>query len=180
MRLHRLAPPLLAAAVLALALAAGAHAAPRAAGYSASVDRTRISTELGRTFVFRSTIANRGSASADDLIAHLNIVSFRNDVYVDPEDWSTHRTRYLGAIGAGSSKTITWRLKAVNSGSFGVYVAVLRRGGDERPPVTAPLVAVAVAGRKTLNAGGILSVALGVPVVLALATAGLKLRRRRA
>jgi hypothetical protein len=39
---------------------------------------------------------------------------------------------------------------------------------------------VAVAGRKTLNAGGILSVALGVPAVLGVLAVGLKLRRRRA
>jgi len=169
-----------AAAVLALALASGAHAAAGTHGVSATVDRTSIRTELGRTFVFRSRIANDGAATADGLIAHLNIVSLRGDVYVDPEDWSTHRTRYLRPVGAGGSQTITWRLKAVSSGSFGVYVAVLRKRGDDRPPVTAPLVAVGVAGRKTLNAGGILSVALGVPIAIGLVTAGLKLRRRRA
>ena len=171
--------PLLALAAIALALATGAHAASSPAGFSATVDRTRISTELGRTFVFRSTIANEGAA-ADDLIVHLNIVSLRSDVYVDPEDWSTHRTRYLGSLAAGGSRTITWRLKAVNSGAFDVYVAVLPRTGHARRPVTGPVVAVAVAGRKTLNAGGILSVALGVPAVLGVLAVGLKLRRRRA
>jgi hypothetical protein len=169
----------LALAAAAFVLPAGAQAASGAPGLSVTVDRTRISTELGRTFVFRSTIANEGSAAADGLIAHLNIVSLTGDVYVDPEDWSTHRTRYLGPLGPGGSQTITWRLKAVNSGEFGVYVAVLRRTGDERPPTTGPLVAVAVAGRTTLNAGGILSVALGVPVFLGVLTIGLKLRRRR-
>jgi hypothetical protein len=169
----------LAVAAVVLALAAGVHAAGPA-GVSATVDRTRISTELGSAFVFRSTITNDGPAAADDLIAHLNIVSLRSDVYVDPEDWSTHRTRFLGPVPAGGSKTVTWRLKAVNSGSFAVYVAVLPKSGRERAPVTAPLVAVAVAGRKTLNAGGILSVALGVPALLAVLMAGLRLRRRGA
>ena len=172
--------PLLALAAIALALATGAHAASSPAGFSATVDRTRISTELGHTFVFRSTIANEGAATADDLIAHLNIVSLRSDVYVDPEDWSTHRTRYLGSLAAGGSRTITWRLKAVNSGAFDVYVAVLPRSGRARRPVAGPVVAVAVAGRKTLNAGGILSVALGVPALLGVLAVGLKLRRRRA
>jgi hypothetical protein len=174
----RRAFPVLAVPLVILALAAVAHAAAES-GVSARVDRTRISTELGRTFVFRSTIANDGPARARDLIAHLNIVSLRSDVYVDPEDWSTHRTRYLGSLAAGGSRTMTWRLKAVTSGSFAVYVAVLPRSGGHRPPITAPLVSVAVAGRKTLNAGGILSVALGVPLILGVFTAGLKLRRRR-
>ena len=70
-------------------------------------------------------------------------------------------------------------MKAVNSGRFGVYVAVLRRRGTRALPLTAPLVAVDVAGRKTLNAGGILVVALGVPAILGILTAGLRLRRRR-
>ena len=169
----------LAVVTAALALAAGAHAASEAPGLSATVDRTRISTELGRTFVFRSTIANEGSAAADGLIAHLNIVSLTGGVYVDPEDWSTHRTQYLARIGPGGSRTIAWRVKAVNSGTFGVYVAVLHRSGEASPPLSAPLVAVDVAGRKTLNAGGILFVALAVPAILGILTAGLKLRRRR-
>ena len=157
-----------------------AYAAPAAARWSATVDRTRISTELGRTFVFRSTVANDGPASADDLIAHLNIVSFRSDIYVDPEDWSTHRTRYLGPLAAGGSKTITWRVKAVNSGSFGIYVTVLRRGGSgERRSRRRPWCR-RVAGREDAQRRGILSVALTVPAILVVLTAGLKLRRRRA
>jgi hypothetical protein len=175
----RVLPALLAVVAAVLALAAVVHAASSPAAISASVDRARISTDLGNTFAFRSTIVNRGPA-ADGVIAHLNIVSLTGDVYVDPEDWSTHRTRYLGSLGAGGSQTITWRLKAVSSGSFGVYVAVLRRGGADRPPITAPLVAVQVAGRKTLNAGGILSVALVVPACIGVFTLGLRLRRRRA
>jgi hypothetical protein len=144
-----------------------------------SVDRTRISTELGRTFVFRSTLANMGSAPADGLVAHLNVVSLVDGVYVDPEDWSTHRTRYLIPVGPGASQTLSWRLKAVNSGKFAVYVAVFHRTGDARPPATSPLVAVDVAGRKTLNAGGVLPVALGVPMFLGLLAIGLALWRRR-
>ena len=169
----------LAALTAALALAVAAPAASPAPDLSATVDRVAISTELGRTFVFKSTITNKGSTAAAGLIAHLNIVSLRNDVYVDPEDWSTHRTRYLGPVGPGGSQTITWRVKAVNSGKFGVYVAVVPRNGDPRPPVSASLVAVEVAGRTTLNAGGILSVALAVPAILGVVTAGLRLRRRR-
>jgi hypothetical protein len=179
MRRGAVTPLLAVAALVLVALATAAHAASSPAGISATVDRARVATALGDTFTFRSTIANRGPA-ADGVIAHLNIVSLKGDVYVDPEDWSTHRTRYLGSVGAGGSRTITWRLKAVSSGSFGVYVAVLRRNGADRPPITAPLVAVQVAGRTTLNAGGILSVALAVPACIGVFTLALGLRRRRA
>lgn len=170
----------LAIAAVVLATLTGARAASGQAPVSASVDRTQISTDLGRTFGFRTTIANDGSEPADGLIAHLNIVSLTGDVYVDPEDWSTHRTRYLSSIGPASSTTLTWRLKAVSSGSFGVYVAVLRSGGDPHAPIATPLVTVDVAGRTTLNAGGIVPVALGVPLILGLLAIGLRLRGRRA
>jgi hypothetical protein len=176
---RRTALVLLALSALALGPAAAATAAG-AAGLSATVARTQISTELGRTFVVRSRISNHGTAGAGGVIVHLNVLSLRAGVYVDPEDWSTHRTRYLGRVARGGSTTISWRLKAVDSGTFGVYVAVLRPNGGARPPVTTQLVSVAVAGRKTLNAGGILWVALGVPAIIAACTAGLRLRRQRA
>jgi hypothetical protein len=176
---RRRLPGVLGLVAVTLLATAAAHASSGSPGRSVTVDRTRISTELGRTFVFRSTLANGDSAPAGGLVAHLNVVSLDDGVYVDPEDWSTHRTRYLRPVGPGGSQTLSWRLKAVNSGKFAVYVAVFHRTGDARPPTTSPLVAVAVAGRTTLNAGGILSVALGVPALLGVLTIGLGLRRRR-
>jgi hypothetical protein len=173
----RLAAVALAAAAV---VAAAAPAAPAAtAPPRITLDRGFVAVRLGTTFAFSSTLS-AGAAPTGPLVAHLNVVSLDPATYVDPEDWSTHRTRYLGSLAAGGSRTITWRLKAVNSGAFGVYVAVLPRSAHARAPVTGPVVAVAVAGRKTLNAGGILSVALGVPAVLGVLTVGLKLRRRRA
>jgi hypothetical protein len=94
-----------------------------------AVDRTTISTSIGKTFALRATIANRSSAPANDLIVHLNVLSPDGDVYVDPEDWSSNRTRYLAPIPAGRSATVSWKLQAVNSGRIGVYVAVLPHGG---------------------------------------------------
>ncbi len=66
------------------------------------------------------------------------MLSLRDGVYVDPEDWSSRRTRYLATIPTGGSTTITWKMQAVNAGRFGVYVAVLSRTGASRPPTTSP------------------------------------------
>jgi hypothetical protein len=117
-------------ALAALALTAAPAAS---AGVSVSLDRTNVSTKLGHSFTFRSTIANHGQAPARGLIAHLNVLSLRNSVYVDPEDWSSHRTRYLAPIPPGGSTTLSWKVKAVNAGSIGVYVAVLPRAGAAAP-----------------------------------------------
>jgi hypothetical protein len=167
--------------VTMLLLAAGTDAAgvTGSAPLSVQVDRARISTKLGHRFAFHSTIWNHGSAPVSGVIAHLNVLSLRSGVYVDPEDWSTHRTLYLGTIPAGGSTTSTWRIQAVNAGRFGVYVAALTSNSAARAPTTGPGIEIAVADRKTLNSSGILPLALGIPAGLGLLAVGLRLQRRR-
>ena len=76
--------------------------------------------------------------------------------------------------------TLTWKIQAVNAGSIGVYVAVLPRRGAAQRPITGPAVHVAIAQRKTLNAGGVLPLALGIPVALGALALVLRARRRAA
>ena len=165
--------------VLIALMASFVFAGTATAGVSVRVDRTEISTQLGRKFEFRSTITNLDATPTKALVAHLNILSLRPDVYVDPEDWSSRRTRFPGSIPAMGSKTITWKLQAVNAGSLGIYVAVLPQSGEARPPTTGPALHVAIAEHKTLNSGGILPLALGVPGLLGAAWLTLRFRRAR-
>jgi hypothetical protein len=165
-------------ALAAVALVAGAPV-QAADDVSISVDRTVVSTRIGHSFVFHSTIANRSAAPARRLVAHLNIVDLSGNVYVDPEDWSSHRTRYLKPIPAGGSTTLAWKLNAVNAGTIGVYVAVLPRSGAPVPPTTGPTVHVSIRERRTLNSGGILPLALGIPSLIGAAALGIRLGRRR-
>lgn len=160
----------------ALIVPVGAEAA--VPDVSVEVDRTSISTTLGRDFSFRSTITNRGPRPARGLVAHLNVLSLRPGLYVDPEDWSEARTRYLAPIPAGGSTTLTWTVTAVNPGSLGVYVAVFPSGGAGRP-VTGPTVRAAIAERKTIDSGDIVPVAIGVPALLGALALGIGIRRRR-
>jgi hypothetical protein len=167
------------AALAVVTLLASLLVQPVAAGPSAlavHVDRLQIETKLGKTFEFRSTIRNGGSTTATGMIAHLNVLSFSSSVYVDPEDWSSNRTRYLAAIPAGGSVTIHWRVEAVNAGRFAAYVAVL---SADRAPVAGPDVHVRVTERRTLDSGGILPLALGVPALLGLSGLGIRMRRGR-
>jgi hypothetical protein len=169
-----------AVAALLAAAVVGAAPAANAAGASlaVSVDRTAVTTKLGHTFVIRSTITNRSSAVAVRLIAHLNVLSLGRGLYVDPEDWSSRRTRYLPPIPAGGSTTLSWKLVAVNGGDLGVYIAVLPQSGRAVEPTTGPLVHVTIADRRALDAGGILPLALGLPALLALAMAFSRFARR--
>jgi hypothetical protein len=168
------------AAVLATTAAVVAPSAAASGRVTISVDHSRLSTRLGHSVVFHSSIANRADAPASGLIAHLNVLSLRPGVYVDPEDWSSHRTRYLAPIPPHGSTTLTWRIKAVNAGSIGVYVAVLPANGPPARPVTGPTVGISIADRKSLNSGGIAPLALGVPAVLAVLLIAARVRRRRA
>jgi len=164
---------LVAAAVLVVP--PGANAAEQ---LTVNVDRATIATKLGHRFSFRTMITNAGPAAASGYVAHLNVLSYDRGVYVDPEDWSGERTRYLLPIPAGDSTTITWRMQAVNAGQFAVYVAVLGPSGSVAPPSTGRAIALAVAERKTLNSGGIVPLALGMPALLGLAWLVLRHRRR--
>ncbi len=176
MRVRRTVGPGFAALVAALALAGGAGAQ---SGLSVTVDRGSISAGLGETFSFRTTIANRASTATDPLIAHLNILSLSAGLYVDPEDWSSERTQYIGPIPAGESRAIAWKVKAVNGGSLAAYVAVLPEARATEPPSTSPTIQISVAERRTLNSGGILPLAVGVPALIGLLAGGVGLARRR-
>jgi len=164
--------------VASFALALAGPAVGSSNHIAVTVDRTAVSTSLGHKFTVRSRITNTGGSPASGLVAHLNVLSLRPDVYLDPEDWSSHRTRYLPVVPAGGSVPITWRMQAVNAGSIAVFVAVLPQSGGPRPPATGPTVHVSIARRTTLNSGGILPLALGIPALLAALSVGLRVRRR--
>jgi hypothetical protein len=167
----------LSALSAAAALAASLASPAGASRFSVSVSRAQITTDLGDRFTFSSTVVNHGRTAARGLIAHLNVVGLEPSVYVDPEDWSSHRTIYLDALPPGGSTTITWRLQAVSAGAVDVYVAVLPRRSIARSPTTGPAVRVAVADKRTLNSGGILPLALGVPALLGLLALAVRFRR---
>lgn len=163
--------------VAAVVSVAWVPAARSAGSLSVASDRTAVETRLGHKFVFHSRIWNRGAIPAGDLVAHLNVLDLTGHTYVDPEDWSSDRTRYLAPIPAGGSTTLTWRVNAVNAGTIGIYVAVLPRSGAPVPPTTGPTVRVRIQDRKSLNAGGILPLALGIPGLLGLLSLGVRIQR---
>ena len=147
-------------------------------GLSADVDRTVVSTQLGRSFELRSTVTNSSPAPAQGLVAHLSVLGLRPDPYVDPEDWSSQRVVFLDPIPAGGSMTLRWKIKAVNAGTFGIFVTVLSTGQVAGPPPSTPVLRLSVSERRTLNAGGILPLAIAIPALLGLLALVLRVRRR--
>ena len=139
------------------------------------MSRARVSIRIGEDFRFTTAISNRGAAPLEGLVAHLDVVSHDRDVYVDPEDWSSERTRYLPRVAPGASLEIPWKVKAVNAGRFAVYVVVLGDG----PPLAGPALDARVAERRTMDAGGVLPLAVGLPALLGVALLGVRARRPR-
>lgn len=168
----------LTAALAAMMVVAGTAGA-QAREVSITTNPSRVTTGLGERFSFQTTIAFDGATASGSLIAHLNILSLRDGTYVDPEDWSSERTVYLGTLPAGGLRTITWNIHAVNTGSLAAYVTVLPQNDVDAPPTTGTAVRFEVSERDTLNAGGILPIVLGVPAALALLGAAAHLARRR-
>jgi hypothetical protein len=172
-----------ALAVVCLLLAFGSATADAAPGdpLGISIQPAQVSTRLGDSFQFGIRVTNRGTTKRSGLIAHLNVVSLTRSVYVDPEDWSASRTKYLPALGPGESARLSWKVKAVSGGEFAVYAVVLPGSPDAaaaQPPAVSPATEARVTERRNLNPGGSLPLALGVPGALALFALALRVRRR--
>jgi hypothetical protein len=150
---------------------------------------TQLTTTLGDRFTLHTILP--ATAGSGRRIAHLNVVSLDPDVYVDPEDWSPQRSRYLGTPAAGPAqpaRTLDWQVQAVSVGRFDVYVVVLPDGPANRTgPVTSDQEGLIVSGptrmtvtsRITINPGNSLTVAIAVPLLIGIVTAAARHRRRR-
>lgn len=178
----RLLRALLACALpLALLTTAGtaASAAPSAQSEDVVVelDRSQLRAGPGEKLSFESTITNNGNGTLEGYVAHLNILTTDESVYVDPEDWSPKRTQYLDPLGPGASTTLTWSVQAVTSGPLILYVSVTSPTTDNVTS-SGPL-NLTVQGQRVVNSGGVVPLVVWVPAgVLALLGANL-LRRHR-
>jgi hypothetical protein len=164
----------LALFLLAIGLAGFLASAARAV--TVTLDNPPVTTNIGRKFTFTTTVANTVATPASDLVAHLNVLSDDPGTYVDPEDWSSHRTQYLPTIPPNEKLRLTWTIQAVNSGNLTVFVSILPRRGPGTIATSGPL-RVSVGQRRTLNSSGVLPLVLGIPAVIGLI--GLGIRRRR-
>lgn len=173
---------LAASLVLMLVTFAGGqtHAAARAAvagTMRVELDTTSVEIGTGLSFQFASTITNQSDQPLAAVIAHLNIVSVDGDVYVDPEDWSGDRAQYVDTLAPGATTTLVWNVRAVTAGDLILYVAATTSETQTEVVASQPLHATVTATR-TINASGVLPIALGVPMLLVVGL-GFAVRRRR-
>ena len=148
------------------------------AGVSVTVGSGPVHTSIGAPFGFGSEVANDADHELTGLVAHLDVVSTHPEVYVDPEDWSAHRTVYLPPLPAHSSRHVDWSGRVVNEGDFVLYVVVTSTNGPAEVTSSAGI-RLHAEGRRTLDAGGVLPVVIGMPALIGTLLALVGVRRRR-
>jgi hypothetical protein len=154
---------------LGLVLLPAAPASAQAPQVQVTLAQREVAVGVGDRLGIEALIVNAGDRPSEPLVAHLNVATLDTGVYVDLEDWTAGPTQGVEPLDPGGSTTLRWVIQAVNVGRFNVYVVVMPRGGVAAAPTpltASPPEVVAVAGRRTISAGGALPVALLVPLLV--------------
>jgi len=119
---------------------------------------------LGEAFDVRVTVTNTGSDPTPSLVIHVDVTDPTSAKSVDPEDWTSTLSKTIGVVGPGESTTLEWHLQPISPGDFSLYAVAL--SADAHDAVTSNVATVGVIDHRSLNPGGILPVAIGVPALL--------------
>lgn len=141
------------------------------------LDESRLDVGPGEKFSFVSTVRNEGDAALDGYVAHLNILTTDEDVYVDPEDWSPERTQYLEPLAAGDATELTWSVQAVTSGPLILYVSVT--SPDSGSVVSSGPLNLDVHGQRVVDSAGVMPLVLWTPASVLMLLGVVFTRKRR-
>ncbi len=147
-----------------------------------SLDADSKVAKTGDVFEFHTLLTNHGSEGWSELVVAMNIVNLKDGDPVDPEDWSPQRTQFVKHLGPGQSVNQTWTIRAILKGDYLVYLVVISRpqGRDvTSQPLASSGLHLTVTPFVTLNPGGVLPLAIGMPASLTLVMAFLRRLRLR-
>lgn len=145
-----------------------------------TVDLDYKTVNTGEEINFNTVVTNIGVRNSPPLNVAMNIVKTGQGDPVDPEDWSPQRTQGIEMLAPGESVKLTWTVQAILEGDFMVYLTIVPR--PEGPDATSQLVAssgihITVNPFADSNPGGVLPIAVGIP--LALMALSILLRRSK-
>ena len=157
-------------------------ATPGTGGAPLKVDTSKasLSGKAGQYVKLSAAVTNASNGMVKDVVAYVSLVDVTRgqQAPVDLEDWSAHRAVTVPTLAAGQSKDVSWSLRLVKGGDYVVYANAIA-GGSTRASVGQE-VPLSVTAHKNLNPGGVLPVAIGVPLVAGAALFGpVALRQRR-
>jgi hypothetical protein len=121
---------------------------------------------MGDHLRFWSTITNTGTVPVEGLVAWISLVEIDpgNEQPVDLEDWSAHKAITGATLGPGQSLRTDWPMRLIKGGDYQVVVSVTDRGSNT--VFTSPTFEFHVRQKPVLQAGRVLPVAAGVPLLI--------------
>jgi len=143
-----------------------------------SIDMEYAAVKTGDSIEFNTEVTNSGAATSPKLLVAMNIVNLGKGDPVDPEDWSPERTQRIDPLEPGERAEQSWKVDAILDGNYMVYMTVIPAPGAVDAtslPISSPGIHMTVAAFQNTNPGGVLPIALGIPIALIVLT--LLLRR---
>ena len=134
-----------------------------------SIDKTYLEVKTGDSTEFKTVVQYNGLEQSTPMVVAMNIVNLGDGTPVDPEDWSQERTQAIAPLAPGESAEQSWTINAILAGDYLAYMTVIPEPGklgDTSQPVSSPGIRLVVAAYSPLNPGGVLPVALGMPIGL--------------
>jgi hypothetical protein len=127
-------------------------------------------------------VTNAAAEESPPMVVAMNIINLGSGDPVDPEDWSPERTQEVEPLGTRESAEQSWEIDTILDGDYMVYMTVVPE--PESPeatsqPVSSSGIHLTVEAFARSNPGGVLPLAIGMPIVLILVTAFLRRRWRR-
>ncbi len=146
-----------------------------------SVDLDHKTIAAGDQIEFKTVVTNNGAQASPAFHVSMNIIKIGSGDPVDPEDWAPERSQEIEPLEAGQSAEQAWVVHGILEGNYMVYMTVIPT--PDGPDTTTQTVSsmgihVIVKASNHTNPGGVLPIALGIPVVLTSGTLLLRWRRR--
>jgi hypothetical protein len=139
----------------------------------------QLSGSTGDYVKLPAVITNTSNKPVQDVTSYVTLVETTQgqQAPVDLEDWSAHRAVTVGSLAPGETHNASWDLRLIKGGDYVVYPAAIATGSSQ--PAVGPEVPLSVASHQSLNPGGVLPIALGVPILVGMALFGPVVWRRR-
>jgi len=167
---------LIAGLIVSLNSAVPLHAAARTAAESPlqiSVDLDHKTVLTGDKIEFNTVVTNNGTEESPPFHVSMNIIKIGSGDPVDPEDWSPERSQAVDSLPPGETDEQSWEVRAILEGNYMVYMTVVPT--PDSPDTTTQAISsmgihIIVNPTNNANPGGVLPVAVGIPVALTLGT----------
>jgi ABC-type transport system involved in cytochrome c biogenesis permease component len=138
-----------------------------------SVDLDHVVASTGDRIEFKTVVKNAGSQASAPFNISMNIIKIGSGDPVDPEDWSPERSQEIDSLAPGASAEQAWTVDTILAGNYMIYLTVIPiPSGPEATTQTTSSQGIHVTVNQVTrtNPGGVLPLAIGIPVLLTLGT----------